>query len=239
MAILYRRRGAHSFTERDVRLVASLSSPLGEALRMRARASSTRGAPPLPRAPGVLLFTTDGTLTSANEQAAEWLAQLPPCGLSQPTDLGLRLPAWLTGVVLGAAEAAHGHGDGTARARMRTRHGLWLVCHAACLRDAAGNPHAVTAVIEPAKAAEIAPIIVEAYDLSQRERQITQLLTRGASTAEIAEQLHLSRHTVRDYVKDVLRKVGVGSRGELLAKLFAEHYEPTHFSDVVHCRDDS
>ena len=34
---------------------------------------------------------------------------------------------------------------------------------------------------------------------------------------------------MRDYVKAVLDKVGVSSRGELVAKLFAEHYAEAHF----------
>jgi FixJ family two-component response regulator len=70
-------------------------------------------------------------------------------------------------------------------------------------------------VVEPAKAAEIAPIIVQAYELTDREQQITRLIARGAATADIAEALFLS------------------SRGELVAKLFAEHYEPVHFGGEV------
>jgi hypothetical protein len=38
---------------------------------------------------------------------------------------------------------------------------------------------------------------------------------------------------VRDHVKAIFGKVGVSSRGELVAKLFAEHYEPMHFGEVV------
>ena len=33
---------------------------------------------------------------------------------------------------------------------------------------------------------------------------------------------------MRDHVKAIFDKVGVSSRGELVAKLFAEHYGPIH-----------
>lgn len=99
---------------------------------------------------------------------------------------------------------------------------------------AGGDIVATILVIEPAKAAEIAPIITEAYELSLRERQITLLIARGCPTADMAARLHLSAHTVRDYVKAVFEKVGVSSRDELVAKLFAEHYAAAHFAAGGH-----
>jgi DNA-binding NarL/FixJ family response regulator len=81
-------------------------------------------------------------------------------------------------------------------------------------------------VIEPAKASDVAPLIVEAYGLTQRELEVTRAIARGLGTAQIATQLHLSPHTVRDHVKAVFEKVGVSSRGELVARMFAEHYSP-------------
>jgi DNA-binding CsgD family transcriptional regulator len=140
---------------------------------------------------------------------------------------------WMLGTVFGALAVARGGGDGTARSRVRTRRGTWLVCHASLLCDAEDVLTGVAVVIEPATAAEIAPIIVQAYDLTDREQQITRLIARGARTAEIADELFLSAHTVRDHVKAIFAKVGVSSRGELVAKLFAEHYEPAHLQDVV------
>jgi hypothetical protein len=39
---------------------------------------------------------------------------------------------------------------------------------------------------------------------------------------------------VRDHLKAIFSKVGVGSRGELVAKLFAEHYGPAmHVPDAA------
>jgi DNA-binding CsgD family transcriptional regulator len=81
---------------------------------------------------------------------------------------------------------------------------------------------------EAASRSEIAPLVIEAYDLSEREREITRLIARGAATAEIASQLFLSPHTVRDHIKTIFGKVGVSSRGELVARLYAEFYEPAH-----------
>jgi DNA-binding CsgD family transcriptional regulator len=117
-----------------------------------------------------------------------------------------------------------------ARLRLRDRRGRWLVLHASALAGPGTAPgDAVAVVIEAAKSAEVAPIIIEAFGLTGREREVLSALARGCSTAEIAGELFLSPHTVRDYVKTVFEKVGVSSRGELVARLFGEHYsDPLH-----------
>ena len=50
--------------------------------------------------------------------------------------------------------------------------------------------------------------------LTSREREILQLLARGLDNQAIAEQLHLSSHTARTHVGNILRKLGVHSRAE-------------------------
>lgn len=229
---LFRRRGRVPFSHRETELVASLSAPLGEALRNRARPAEPPDGPVPRDQPGLLLFDRDGTLLSANEEARAWLAELPH-DQDLPSDLGVGVPMWLLGTVFQALAAVPGGGDGTARSRVRTGRGQWLACHASCLRDGDGSLRSIAVVIEPAKAAEMAPIVVQAYDLTDREQQITRLIARGAGTAAIADELFLSAHTVRDHVKAIFHKVGVTSRGELVAKLFAEHYEPAHLRDTV------
>lgn len=93
-------------------------------------------------------------------------------------------------------------------------------------------------VLEPAQPAAIAPIVVEAYDLTDREQQVVRLIARGATTTEIADALYLSPHTVRDHVKAIFAKAEVSSRGELTAKLFAEFYEPAHAAGVTRAHAD-
>jgi DNA-binding CsgD family transcriptional regulator len=224
---LYRERGREAFDAEETELVASLSEPLAGAVREHARAvpvaeSSERG-------PGLLMFAPTGELLSANDEALAWLEQLPPDS-DHHDNFNLPLPMVAAGTLMRARATA------TARARLRSSTGRWLVFHATCLRDAAGEIEQTALVIEPAHASEIAPIIVQAYELSAREQEITRLIAQGLGTAAIAARLHLSTHTVRDHVKAIFEKVGVSSRGELVATLFAEHYAPAHFDAINHDR---
>ncbi len=115
---------------------------------------------------------------------------------------------------------------GAASARLRTAAGRWLVLHTSCLTSPEGEPSMIALTVGPTKSSQIAPIVVEAYGLTARERQITEGVARGLSNGELAEQLFLSPYTVRDHLKAIFCKVGVASRGELVAKVFSEHYGP-------------
>ena len=53
--------------------------------------------------------------------------------------------------------------------------------------------------------------------LTPRQQEILGLLADGASTDHIAEQLHLSRETVRNHVRHILGRLGARSRLEAVA----------------------
>ncbi len=52
--------------------------------------------------------------------------------------------------------------------------------------------------------------------ITQRERQVLDLLTHGLSNAEIGAQLHLSPRTVEKYVSSLFRKTLASNRAELV-----------------------
>jgi DNA-binding NarL/FixJ family response regulator len=54
-------------------------------------------------------------------------------------------------------------------------------------------------------------------NLTAREKEVILLLGRGASNVEIAQELSISITTVRTHVHNVLKKLGVGTRGQAVA----------------------
>ncbi|WP_279342835.1 helix-turn-helix transcriptional regulator [Geothrix paludis] len=57
------------------------------------------------------------------------------------------------------------------------------------------------------------------FQLSKREAEVLNLLGLGFTNKKIAELLYISEHTVKDHIKNIMKKLGVGSRGEVVATL--------------------
>jgi DNA-binding CsgD family transcriptional regulator len=53
--------------------------------------------------------------------------------------------------------------------------------------------------------------------LTARQKEVLQLLAGGASTTQIQETLQLSRETVRNHIRHLLRALGAHSRLEAVA----------------------
>jgi DNA-binding CsgD family transcriptional regulator len=57
------------------------------------------------------------------------------------------------------------------------------------------------------------------FGLTNRELQVTKEIINGASNHDISQFLFISEHTVKDYVKRVIRKIGVKNRSSILCKI--------------------
>jgi DNA-binding CsgD family transcriptional regulator len=55
--------------------------------------------------------------------------------------------------------------------------------------------------------------------LSQREKQVLAELLAGSRVPAIAKCLHISPHTVRNHLKSMYRKLGVGTQSELIERV--------------------
>jgi DNA-binding CsgD family transcriptional regulator len=168
-------------------------------------------------ATGLVVLAPDGSTAFADDLAAAWMDELGGNG---------SVPSVVAAVATRARIVAAGqaHDDRIARARVRAESGRWLVVRASALGDEPGAQIAV--MIEPARPHELAPLVADAYRLTEREREVTQLVARGLPTGAIAARLHLSSWTVQDHLKAIFEKVGVATRGELVAQVFFQQRVP-------------
>jgi DNA-binding CsgD family transcriptional regulator len=57
------------------------------------------------------------------------------------------------------------------------------------------------------------------FGLSDREIEVVELLAQGLCNKEISAKLYVSEHTVKGHLKNITRKVGAESRGNIIAIL--------------------
>ena len=217
---LYRETGRPLFDEKEKKFLKALTPHLAEGAR-RALLSGQAADPEGPDDPAVLIVTDRWDVESATPGVGRWLRDLPDGDF----DAG-RLPSAVLSVAgraLRSAEEPARPGE-VAMARVLARSGAWVVLHGACLM-ACGKPR-VAVIIESAQSAGIGELLMAVWDLTPREQEVTRLILQGAATEQIAKQLVISVHTVRQHLKSIFGKARVSSRRDLVAKVFFTHYEP-------------
>ena len=166
-----------------------------------------------PGPPGTLVLDRDLRPVSWTTGARAWIDALPSAQLF--ANWGM-----LPSVVYPTAVLARSKKDGDgARALVQAVDGRWVTIEAAALEGEREGEVAVN--LRSATASETFDLLCRVYTLSQREREVVSLVIGGMVTRAIAERLFISVHTVQDHLKSVFAKVGIHSRGELLATLSA------------------
>ncbi len=210
------------FDVEECRFLAAASSHLAEGAR-RGLLVGEATDPEGPDAPGLVVVNDRWEIESTTPGAQRWLEELPDGDLAAG-----RLPSALLTVAARALRSAqHAADDGAgelAVARVLARSGRWLVLHGAMLSSL--DARRVAVIVEPAHPARIAPLLMAAYGLTEREQEVTRLVLTGSSTTEIADALVVSAQTVQQHLKSVFDKTGVRSRRDLVGHVFFSHYEP-------------
>lgn len=216
---LYRERGQKPFGPEDFAFVRALSPLLAEGAK-RALIFGEANDPEGPNSPGLVILNQQWEVESVTPGAEAWFDDFPDGD-------------WAKGVLPSAVSAVAGQArrmaeDGrpgeVAFARVLSKRGRWIVVHGASLKS--DGRQRVAVIIELAHPARIAPLLMAAYQLTDREQGVTNLVLQGASTSEIAERLRISAGTVQQHLKSIFEKTAVRSRRDLVGKVFFSHYEP-------------
>jgi DNA-binding CsgD family transcriptional regulator len=213
---LHREAAESTFSASEAKFMQRIGPHLAEGIRMGLLRQACDLELPAD-GPGLVLLAPDGEIAGMNESAGRWLADLG--GQDDGSDLPIEIAALATRLRhLSADEPS------MPRLRVRTKSGRWATLHASWMNSSAGGTVAV--IVEEAAAADVAPMIMAAYGLTERERTTTGLVCQGLSTRQIAEHMHLTTDTVQDHLKAIFDKTGVHSRGELVATIFQREYLP-------------
>jgi DNA-binding CsgD family transcriptional regulator len=217
---LYRAPGEAMFDSEEKALLKAVGPDLATGARIGLLVGEARD-PQWPDSPGLVVLSEAGEVESTTPGVERWLSDLPDGDF----DAG-RLPSAVHAVAGRALRTAADPDEPgeVALARVLSRSGTWIVLHGTSL-VAPGSRRAAV-IVEPAHPARITPLLMSAYGLTEREQEVTRLVLRGDSTAQIAERLVVSPHTVQEHLKKIFEKTGVRSRRELVGKVFFAHYEP-------------
>ena len=209
--ICLHREAPQEFSRDEARFVQRLAPHLAEGLRqglLRQACQLSDGT----NGPGLVMIAADGAVAGLNDAAGQWLEDLG--GHADGSDLPIEISAVAVRLRhLPPTEPA------MPRLQVRTRSGRWAVLHASWMNAPAEK--LITVIVQEAAPAEVAPLIMAAYGLTDRERTISALVCQGMSTRQIADRLHLTADTVQDHLKSVFDRTGVHSRGELVAMIFS------------------
>lgn len=208
---LNRPKGLAAFDESDRDLVRRAAPLLAEGIRRGLLADADCDVPS-PGAPGLVVVDTLGGAVALSANAGAWLSLLPGATVGE-----LPVP------VHSAAFAALGRRDDPVVLSVRLVNGRWATLHG--VRNELGLAETVSVIIGSPDIEPLSPVMAAIYGLSAREQQVAELVLRGHATQRIARRLRVSPYTVQEHLRHIFAKVGVASRGELVASLFFERGE--------------
>ncbi|MCX2965222.1 helix-turn-helix transcriptional regulator [Gordonia aquimaris] len=216
----FRELDEKPFIPSEIEFLRTLSQPLARGVRTGLLASIVAEPQTTPSGPCVLIVDSSNQMIQMSAGAEERVADLLSGANSGAAT------SVITGLVSAARRYGRGESDVPPRLRVRGASGMWLLVHASPLSSTVDRVGEVVVTIEEARPPEIVPLVVAAFGLTSRERDVTQMVLQGVATKDIATTLHVSAYTVQDHLKSIFDKAGVRSRRELIARVYFDQYAP-------------
>lgn len=217
---LTRRVGEPQFDRADLGFLRAAAPLLADGVR-RGLLVGEASEPEWPDGPSMLVLDRELNIESVSPGMDRWLAEFAGTGSACGA-----VPASVLAVAARVVRRLEGDSppDDEPLARVRANDGRWLVLHGTPLATA--GPSKVAVIVEPASPDRIASLLMAVHELTPRERDITQLVLRGAPTTEIASGLGIAPQTVQQHLKSIFDKTGTRSRRVLVSQVFFHHYDP-------------
>ena len=212
--IFHRTEASGDFTPVDAALLGKLSRPIAEAMRNTLRFDAARRSGP--QAPGMLVLGPTGDIemsTPGTDLLLDRLRYADP--------ITRALPASIL-IIAAQTRAAAKAGRQPPPLHVPAADG-WITLHGSVPTGPSGR---VAVVIQTTPESDAAPLRLEAFALTPREREIAALIAQDLDTAAIAERLFISPWTVQDHCKAIFDKTGTHTRREFRALVFFNDHLP-------------
>lgn len=233
---LWRSPNRRDFTPSDRRFFEQASGPCAAILRenryRKENPKRTAGARGIkkPASPGIFVLGNRNEIVFMNEAAQAVLTRVKNEreGLS-----GEDREREFFSILHRVREKVHARHAGAEPSasldHLFTFHRLSFFCRGTVLDGGPANPNLVLILVEAeetageprSRASEGIDVRGDgaAFGLTDQEEAVAQLISRGLTNKEAASELGISVHTIKDYVKKVMKKLGVNTRSAITAKM--------------------
>ena len=210
---LHREDASHGFDAREIDMIRRICPHVAEGLRRAVTIGPAATAGGEAAVPGMIVLDANLAVVSMSHEAERWLAEIGEA--DWPSTSELPIPVYSAAAGLVRLEDGPAAAQPPATVRVRSRAGRWLSLHASRLSSPLAPQIGV--VIEPAPAAQISSLLLNAHGLTTAQSRVVALVLRGQSTRQIVGELHISANTVQEHLTAAFDKFGVRSRRELVA----------------------
>ena len=210
-------RAGGRFDAGDVKVVSAIARQAADAIRLALLREAARRPEVVEEPPGIFQPRRAGRAGQSHDRARCVLA-----------GSGLGYEAGYRGQRHRGRDVTNPGWSG-ASSRLALSDGRVLSIHAAAMIRDEGT---VAVIVDRARPAEVSAMLVDAYGLTARQRDVLGRLLLGRPMTHLAHSLGISEHTAQDHRKAIYRQMGVSSRSELAAMLQFEQYDPRVWNDT-------